>query len=216
MKHEDTLIIILAFLVLIVSLFYGQMFYGQNKPNESEFNYSFGPCLGAQFRYPGNGSCNLLYSYSNGRLDVYYVVNYVCCANMTASESVEGNDIKIFLANKGEMCKCICNYPLKFSLKIPEGIYNLTFYGVEFRGKYKDDVMMSKVIDTENPVECMSDEDCVHAQSCCHKKSQMCVPFYMFEEKNCSGVFCTENCEECTSCSCVNGKCVTKNVGGCC
>ncbi len=69
-------------------------------------------------------------------------------------------------------------------------------------------------------IECNSNEDCVHAPVCCHRGAAMCIPKYKVNEDSlnqCHSVMCTMECRECTTCSCVNHKCVTKqNKGTCC
>ena len=184
--------------------------------SNSDFSYSV---LNYSKRLNLFNRTGFLYMYRDGHLIGFLNIRYSCCAKLKVKYSRDANNISLYVDNVGEMCNCICHYPIKFDILIPDGSYNFTVYGIKYdkhNVHFDYDRIISEIIDTENVRECYSDEDCVHAQSCCHKKSQMCVPFYMFEEKNCSGVFCTENCEECTSCSCVNGKCVTKNVGGCC
>ncbi|MDN5327465.1 MAG: hypothetical protein PWP03_103 [Candidatus Woesearchaeota archaeon] len=72
----------------------------------------------------------------------------------------------------------------------------------------------------ESVIECNSDADCVHAPVCCHRNAAVCVPKYKVNEdalNNCQGVFCTTECRPCTTCSCINHKCVTEKLeGGCC
>ncbi len=71
----------------------------------------------------------------------------------------------------------------------------------------------------EEEKECLSDEDCVHLPVCCHRNAMQCVPKYKVNENTltkCKDVFCTTECRDCTTCRCVDNKCVTETIEGSC
>ncbi len=73
--------------------------------------------------------------------------------------------------------------------------------------------------DSNNSIECYKDSDCVHMPSCCHQRAMKCIPKSKAKDYNltCDNVFCTMVCMKCTTCKCINHKCVTLiNEQGCC
>ncbi len=75
-----------------------------------------------------------------------------------------------------------------------------------------------------NPKECYKDADCIHKPSPCHTSAQNCIPYYLIStniydlvkkwEKEL--IVCTMECRPCLQCKCIEGKCVSENIEGCC
>jgi len=63
------------------------------------------------------------------------LLNYACCGDIELEMDINGNLITITEVNRGEMCRCMCNYPIDAKIKVLPGKYKVEVYGVEFPGQ---------------------------------------------------------------------------------
>ncbi len=75
-----------------------------------------------------------------------------------------------------------------------------------------------------NPKECYKDTDCIHEPFPCHPNAQNCIPYYtihtniydMIKKWEKELIACTMECRQCLQCKCIEGKCISEKVDGCC
>ncbi len=206
MKYVTTLVLVLLLITSGCVSFLGT-------EERSSFNYTIHGCESTRFL---KQSEQPLYTYRNGHLLIHFNLDYVCCANLSINEKLKDNEIEIYIDNLGEMCRCVCVYPVDIIIGVKEGTYDVKIFGVKYRDIYNYSLMYNFTVDTSRPRECTRDKDCIHTPSCCHVKSQECIPSFMENEINCVGVACTMECRQCKACFCKDGKCISKNVDGCC
>jgi hypothetical protein len=59
-------------------------------------------------------------------------LSYVCCAEIAISAGVDESVIKIIETNTGEVCRCVCGYPISLDVTdIPAGAYTVEVWGVQ-------------------------------------------------------------------------------------
>ncbi len=179
----------------------------------NNFKYSVGNCGPAGFSKEAEVP---FYTYRNGHLLIHLNLRYACCAKLSLKERTRKNEILIYIDNAGEMCRCMCSYPIDINMTADKGIYVIKIFGVKYRDVQNYSLIYNFTVDTSTPRECATDEDCVHYPSCCHIKSQRCIPIFLKKDRNCTNVMCTEECRQCNACFCENGTCVSKKVSGCC
>lgn len=69
----------------------------------------------------------------DGTIHIEQNLSYVCCAVLAVSAGREGNTIKVIETNVGEMCRCMCGYPLTIDLAgLPDGAYTVEVWGVQY------------------------------------------------------------------------------------
>lgn len=59
-------------------------------------------------------------------------LDYVCCANIELAVERDGNRIKVYEKNIGEMCRCMCTYDIEAEVETLPGTYRIEVYGVEY------------------------------------------------------------------------------------
>ncbi len=158
-------------------------------------------------------------------------IGYYCCADIVLNVSTKDHTINITEINKGEICRCMCQYTITGKVyNLTKGTYHILLYGIQFDNNYthqKPEKKIDKYItiggQSENKtetLECKTDSDCVHYPSCCHPGAQKCVSKNKVQNisLDCKNTYCTMNCMPCTVCRCQNGKCVTdvEMEAGCC
>jgi|GEM_PF-4878989 len=94
-----------------------------------------------------------------GKVFVEQIASYVCCANITLEtkidDSTEIPTIKIFEKNKGEICKCICNYNITAEIyNLTENIYNVEIYGIEYPNVHPFELLGSQQLTVVNGINC--------------------------------------------------------------
>ena len=113
--------------------------------------------------------------FKNDTLIIRHSVNYVCCAKIVPEVEIKDNIINITEINKGDVCKCMCNYIVQINISgLEKKEYEINVYGV----KYKDIHPAEKILSinlTLGPMEsetidnfcgisthgkCSSDKDC--------------------------------------------------------
>jgi len=69
----------------------------------------------------------------DGTIHIEQNLSYVCCAELAVSAGREGNTIKVIETNVGEMCRCMCGYPLTIDLAgLGDGAYTVQVWGVQY------------------------------------------------------------------------------------
>ncbi|MEM4330112.1 MAG: hypothetical protein QXY64_03045, partial [Candidatus Bilamarchaeaceae archaeon] len=182
-----------------------------NKSNALAISYIIKNCEGGG---PVDDVGFLFVKKEDGTLYIKQKENYVCCANITITMEVDNNSkiIRLYEENIGDYCRCIC--PFEAEIKIE----NYNDYPVEIYGiKYKNVYNYSLLQEWPNAKDCYRDSDCVNTPDCCHQSSNKCIAKKDIKEwPKCEGIPCTEECRPCISCSCIDNKCVSNFVGGCC
>ena len=210
MKARYLISLIVVSLVVIVSGCVSNISTNSSKSIQN-VAYTIGSCAG----YKRNAQ-EYMYTYKNGSLILRFNLDYVCCANLTLHESTSGKNISIYVDNVGEMCKCMCTYPITVSVRVNPGAYNVKILGIKYKDMYNYSLIKELRISTSKPFECATNDDCAWQSSCCHQQAQECVPTFERNTINCTGIACTDVCEECTTCICMDGRCEAKPAGGCC
>jgi hypothetical protein len=60
-------------------------------------------------------------------------LSYVCCAELVISAGRNGDVIKLVETNAGEVCRCMCGYPVTARLTdLPAGDYTVEVWGVQY------------------------------------------------------------------------------------
>jgi hypothetical protein len=68
----------------------------------------------------------------DGAIYVKQNLSYVCCAEMELAVGQDGNTIRIIETNAGEVCRCMCGYPVTIILSdLPLGTYTVEVWGVQ-------------------------------------------------------------------------------------
>jgi hypothetical protein len=59
-------------------------------------------------------------------------LSYVCCAELEIAAGRSGDVIKLIETNVGEVCRCVCGYPVTARLtNLPTGTYTVEVWGVQ-------------------------------------------------------------------------------------
>lgn len=144
-----------------------------------------------------------------GSIILQHKLNYVCCADLKLDIKRRDNMISITEINKGEMCRCICEYNINALVgPLPNGNYSVKLYGVAFE-EIEPQLIANQQLEIKESSECLENDDCVPA-TCCHPSE--CVA----SEKapSCEGIMCTMVCQSILDCgqgycACKQGKCET-------
>lgn len=59
--------------------------------------------------------------------------SYVCCANVTLYMKAEGDTIRIYEDNAGEMCRCICPFEADIEIAGARGFGRVEVYGIRYK-----------------------------------------------------------------------------------
>ncbi|MBS3073779.1 DUF333 domain-containing protein [Candidatus Pacearchaeota archaeon] len=87
-------------------------------------------------------------------------VSYVCCANITLSYEVYDGILVINEDNKGEICKCICNYEI-FAQINESGITEVKVYGIFYPDVHPYDLLGESSVENQtlaNPASVFCEE----------------------------------------------------------
>jgi len=67
-----------------------------------------------------------------GAIHIEQNLSYVCCAELALTAGREGEVIKVIETNVGEVCRCMCGYPLTADLTgLSPGTYTVEVWGVQ-------------------------------------------------------------------------------------
>ena len=70
-----------------------------------------------------------------GDIHVEQNLSYVCCAELAIAAGQDGDVIKLIETNVGEVCRCMCRYPVTARLAdLPPGTYTVEVWGVQRLG----------------------------------------------------------------------------------
>lgn len=59
-------------------------------------------------------------------------LSYVCCAEIAIAAGVDESVIKVIETNVGEVCRCVCGYPVTLGVTgVPAGAYTVEVWGVQ-------------------------------------------------------------------------------------
>ena len=70
--------------------------------------------------------------------------SYVCCANITLRYEINGTILNIYKDNKGEICKCICNYEI-FAQINESNITEVNVYGIYYPEVHPYELLGEKI-----------------------------------------------------------------------
>lgn len=71
-------------------------------------------------------------SATGGVVHISQKLSYVCCADLAVSAGVDGHTVRVIETNVGEICRCICGYPLSIDLEgLPPGAYTVEVWGAQ-------------------------------------------------------------------------------------
>jgi len=60
-------------------------------------------------------------------------LSYVCCAELALAAGREGAVLKVIETNVGQVCRCVCGYPVAADLTgLPAGTYTVEVWGVQY------------------------------------------------------------------------------------
>lgn len=101
---------------------------------DNQFTYQVKECSEEKFRSSNTTSVSEIdYQVQGSTLHIDQQLNYVCCADIELRREVTDNTIKIYEKNVGGMCKCLCTYPVSFTVRdLTSGRYNLQIYGISY------------------------------------------------------------------------------------
>lgn len=69
----------------------------------------------------------------DGDIQVEQNLSYVCCAALEITAGQNGDVIKLIETNVGEVCRCMCGYPVTARLTdLPAGTYTVEVWGVQY------------------------------------------------------------------------------------
>lgn len=72
-------------------------------------------------------------SAAGGVVHIAQNLSYVCCADLAVSAGVDGQTVRVIETNVGDICRCICGYPLGIDLEgLPPGTYTVEVWGVQY------------------------------------------------------------------------------------
>ncbi len=159
------------------------------------------------------------YAYmNNSDLVVKHIFSYSCGANITVNVSKEGDVVKVYEENVGEILKCPAMLKVVVVVHNPGKVSRVEIYGVKYKDVYDYELKESLSVESKH-VECRSDKDCVHQSACCHQGAMPCIPkdeYRPLGPRECPKVMCTMECRPCIKCKCIEGECKSIPVGGCC
>jgi hypothetical protein len=130
-KGSMKLIAICAISVFAIAMLFN--LFAEKK--EINYAYEVGNCM--QMKTESAGQDQLKIYSSNNSIIVEQQAYYTCCANISVSAERKGNSINITEKNTGDVCKCMCTYPIKASVtNLEAGNYNVQVFGIESKGIY--------------------------------------------------------------------------------
>lgn len=118
------LILILAFVIffLIRPMF---ITIGPGTFDPTRISYSVSPCNQEDTEVFANITINPNF------VTLHQKASYVCCANITLRYEINGSQLNIYEDNKGQICRCICNYEI--NARIPaKNITEVKVYGIYY------------------------------------------------------------------------------------
>jgi len=69
----------------------------------------------------------------DGAVHLKQNLSYVCCAEIEVAVGQDGDVIRVIETNVGEVCRCMCGYPITVRLSdLPVGTYAVEVWGVQF------------------------------------------------------------------------------------
>lgn len=69
----------------------------------------------------------------DGAIHLKQNLSYVCCAEIEVAIGQDGDVIRVIETNVGEVCRCMCGYPITARLSdLPAGEYIVEVWGVEY------------------------------------------------------------------------------------
>ncbi|MFH1222301.1 MAG: hypothetical protein V1492_04405 [Candidatus Micrarchaeota archaeon] len=200
-------------------LFSGLLLFGCLQPgtqtptgNQMKFTYKITPCSEQQRSETT--------SYAAQRVGNTILINqtqsYVCCANITMRMEANGSTLRIYQDNVGEYCRCMCSFKADMKIENASNYDAVEIYGIKYANVSGYELMYNWSANAPPP-DCLQDSDCVHTPTCCHEGSGSCIAKSKAgPQPDCTGMACTMECRQCTSCVCTNGKCGSTFTDGCC
>ncbi|OYT41456.1 MAG: hypothetical protein B6U78_02930 [Candidatus Aenigmarchaeota archaeon ex4484_224] len=200
------------FLVLILIFVFASLFQF-SKFQSVSYEYNVSSCLKENFLNQNLSKPKAFWI--NNDLVIEHFVSYVCCAKIFPKVSLKENKIIIFEENRGDVCRCICNYKILIKIhSLPKKNYSIEIYGIKYKDIHKPKLLENFSVSLKNEFcgistfgKCFSDKDCI-VDGC---NSEVCRS--VFEDK----VFTVCQWKECYNwkkfgieCKCINGKCQWK------
>lgn len=158
MTHESKnnlwkIIGIITLILIIISLAY--FLYTRLTPfynvDNTKFSYSVSPCNQEDKENFTNITINENYT------AIHQKVSYVCCANITLRYEINESTLSVYEDNKGEICRCICNYEIKATIPA-KGINEVKVYGVYYPDLHPYELLGESSIKIANPASVYCEE----------------------------------------------------------
>ncbi|PIN76576.1 hypothetical protein COV22_00210, partial [Candidatus Woesearchaeota archaeon CG10_big_fil_rev_8_21_14_0_10_47_5] len=109
----------------------------------SSFSYTVGECESSG----GSPESSIAIYAEGGDIIIEQRASYVCCARINLTASAEGNTINIMETNRGDVCRCICSYPISARLgNLADGDYTVNVYGIAYRDVHRPDLLGSREV----------------------------------------------------------------------
>jgi len=115
--------IILAIIIIGFCIYF--FLLKSNQIDTTKFSYAVSPC-----NYEDKETFTNITILEDTVL-VHQKLSYVCCANITLRYEINGTTLNIYEDNKGEICRCICNYEIKASIPA-KNIGKVQIYGIYY------------------------------------------------------------------------------------
>ncbi len=65
---------------------------------------------------------------------IRHYLSYVCCAILKLDCGMDGNLVSVTETNKGDMCRCVCNYEVNATIgPLSPGKYTIMIYGIGYQ-----------------------------------------------------------------------------------
>ncbi len=96
----------------------------------------------------GNSSTNeeVEFTVHNQSVVIRHSLSYTCCASLTLNWSKDGNQISVTETNKGEICRCVCNYDVTATIgPLAAGKYSIVVYGVGYQNVMPDVLAQAEI-----------------------------------------------------------------------
>jgi hypothetical protein len=98
--------------------------------SQASLNYVVTPCneSGTQ------AEAKLEITAQEGAIQISQMASYVCCAQITLRLEQTENLLKIIETNEGEVCRCMCSYPISAQINgLPAGSYRVQVWGIQYQ-----------------------------------------------------------------------------------
>lgn len=144
-KQNKLFMIVGAIVLVLIILLAAKILIKTNVQEEITQNkfgnmiYSVSPCNQEDKETFTNITINENYT------TIHQKVSYVCCANITVRYEINGSTLNIYEDNKGEICRCICNYEIKATIPA-KNITEVRVYGIYYPEVHPYELLGEEII----------------------------------------------------------------------